>query len=173
MKKILALLVALSLCLLPALAESEIRNVNWSDIEQSVAANGIEGSFWTLNDVAIQFWVPTMLQQVESDQEDVLCRFETADNSATVLVQYLKGAEGASVADLAATLSEGEEAAEIEQCLLNGFGALLYKVPAADSQCVAIATDSGDFIQFVFHPLSDETFHQLAQIMAASIMPEN
>lgn len=174
MNRFTALVVALILALLPAmaLAEAPVQEINWSDIEASVAESGIEGEFWTLNAVAVQYWIPTVFQEVENEDESILVQYSTADKTATIGIQYLEGVEGASVADLAETFQADSTFAEVELCKLNGIDAVLYKLPASDAQGVCIATDSGNFVQFVFAPISDEGFHSIAQIVAASIMPE-
>jgi len=173
MKKLLATLIALALLLaLPCALAEEIPAINWSDVEG--AAAGIDGEWYVFDDIALQFWVPNVFQDLDltdEDGEEVLAKFEMPDGSAGIYAQYLNGNEGLTMEDTIATL-EANGATEIERCLLNGLDAVSFSVPDVDAGYVIFITQSGNYVQFIFTPVSDEGFASVAQLVTASIMPE-
>ena len=169
MKKFLAILMAL--CLLGACALAEPAEVKWADVAESVAASGIEGDIYPISDLGVSMFIPTVLQEVELTEEDVqngyLAYLATEDQSAAVAVMYAN-LEGASLEDYAAVLPE-VGATEVEYCVINGIPAVSYEMPENDTVNVAMTTDTGYGIEFVFSPASDEGFKTIAAIMTASI----
>lgn len=173
MKKILATLVTLALLLaLPCALAEEVPAINWEDV--NIEETGIEGSWYTLNAVAVQFWVPDIFENAditEDDDESVLAKFILPDESAAIYAQYVSGYEGATMEDVIASIQESG-ATDIERCTLNGLDAVSYSIPDVDAVYVAFVTESGNFVQFIFTPVSDEGFEAVAQLVTASIMPE-
>ena len=126
MKKTVSLLLALFLLLLPTLsfAEEGMKNVKWSQIEQSVKDNGIEGEFRTLSDVSLKFWIPSFMQETPSEREDVLAQF-TMQNAAAVVVQRMPAeAEGETLESLAEEFKQNSDASEVELAVVNDLPAL-------------------------------------------------
>ena len=173
MKKILATLIALTLLLaLPCALAETIPAINWSDVES--AAEGIEGSWYTFDDVAVQFWIPDIFQNQDitgDDAEELIGKFELADGSAGIYAQYLKGYDGATMDETIPTI-QANGATEIERCTLNGLDAVSFSIPDVDAVYVVFVTERGNYVQFIFTPLSDEGFASVAQLVTASIMPE-
>ena len=173
MKKLLATLVTLALLLaLPCALAEEIPAINWEDVEEY--ANEIEGSWYTFDDLALQFWIPDIFENkdfTEEDSEDLLAKFELADDSAFIYAQYLEGNEGMTMEEAIERL-ETNGATEIERCTLNGLDAVSFTHPDADAVYVMFVTERGNFAQFLFAPISDEGFAAVAQLVTASIMAE-
>ena len=169
MKKILAIVMAL--CLLGACALAEATEVKWADFAEAVAANGIEGDIYPISDLGVSMFIPNVFQEVELSEEDVqngyLCYLTTEDQSAAVAVMYAN-LGSASLEDYAATLPE-VGATDIDNCVINGIPAVSYQMPENDTVNVAMLTDTGYGIEFVFSPASDEGFQTVAAIMTASI----
>jgi hypothetical protein len=174
MRKILATLLTLALLLaLPCALAETVPAINWSDVEG--AAADIEGSWYTFDDVAIQFWIPDVFQNLdltEEDGEELIAKFEVADGSAGIYAQYLKGYDGATMDETIPTL-QANGATEIERCNLNGLDAVSFSVPDVDAVYVVFVTERGNYVQFIFTPASDEGFASVAQLVTASIMPES
>ena len=172
MKKILAILMAL--CLMAVCAMAEANEVNWADVEPSVAEAGIEGNLVSVSDLGVKMFVPTIFQEVELTEDDVnngyICYLTTEDGSAKVAVMYAN-LEGASLEDYMAALPE-VGATEVEMGVINGIPVVTYKMPENDTLNVAMLTDAGYGIEFLFAPASDEGFQSVAAIMSASIQPE-
>ena len=173
MKKTLATLIALSLLLVccAALAES-VPAINWEDVEDT--ADGIEGSWYVFDDLALEFWVPDIFEDTditEDDDETMIARFQMPDGSATIYGQYIEGYDGATMEDAIANL-ESNGAEDIERCTLNGLDAVSYSIPDTDAVFVAFVTESGNYVQFIFTPASDEGFAAVAQLVTASFMAE-
>ena len=173
MKKFLAALIALAMLIaLPCALAEEIPAINWEDVEP--ATEGIEGSWYTFNAVAMQVWVPDVLENTELTEEDddsVIAKFMTADQSAAIVVQYIEGEEGKTMDEVVTEL-EDSGATEIDRCLVNGLDAVSYSIPDVDAAYVTLLTESGNYVQFVMTPVSDEGFQSVAQLVSASIMPE-
>lgn len=173
MKKTLAAVIALAMLIaLPCALAEEVPAINWEDVEP--ATEDIEGSWYTFNAVAMQVWVPDVLENVELTEEDddsVIAKFMTADESAAIIVQYIEGEEGKTMDEVIPEL-EASGATEIDRCLLNGLDAVSYSIPDVDAAYVTLLTESGNYVQFVMTPVSDEGFQSVAQLVSASIMPE-
>ena len=170
MKKIFAILMALCLLVSCAMAEE----INWADIEGTVAESGIEGDFASISDIGVKMFIPSVFNDIELSEEDVangyLCYLTTDDESGTVAVMYAD-VNGMSLEDYAASLPD-VGATEVELGTLNGIPVVTYEVPENDTMNIAMMTDTGNAIEFVFNPASDEGFKSVATIIAASIQPE-
>lgn len=172
MKKLSAAVLALCLLFSAALAESPVV-VNWADtFEPAIAAANVEGQFWTLNQVAVKFWLPAMLQSVELSDEDVangyLAYFADEKGEAAVAVTYAN-AEGASVEEYADYLKTADGVAEVELCVVNGLPAVTYKMPGNDSVNITFATQAGYLLEITMAPLSVENADMVWGAVAASI----
>lgn len=178
MKKIIAVIMALTLAvMLPTLALAETVEINWTDVEPEVTAAGLEGDFYALNAVALKLWIPSVLVYqedsvgAESDESGTIAMWTTEDDQYGVVVQYLEGTEGLDMDALVAGIEE-EGAKDIERCILNGLDAVSYTLEDADANFVAFVTESGNVLQFIFAPASDEDFAAVAMLISASIQPE-
>ena len=172
MKKILATILTLTLLLMSCAFAEEIPAVNWEDAES--AAADIEGTWYVFNDIALEYWVPNIFENLdltEEDGEEMLAKHELPDGSAGIYAQYLTGYDGATMDETVATL-EANGATEIERCTLNGLDAVSFSVPDVDAVYVVFVTQSGNYVQFIFTPASDEGFAAVAQLVTASIRPE-
>ena len=172
MKKTLAAILALTLLLMSCAFAEEIPAINWEDVE--AAAAEIEGSWYTFEDVALQFWVPDIfenLEPTEDDPNEMIGKFEVSDGSAGIYAQYLEGYDGLTMEDAISNL-EANGATEIERCTLNGMDAASFSIPNVDAVYVVFITQKGNYVQFIFTPVSDEGFASVAQLVTASIMPE-
>ena len=173
MKKILATLVALVLLLaLPCALAEQVPDINWEDAEDAAAE--IPGSWYTFEDVALQFWIPDVfenLELTENDPDEMIGKFEVSDGSAGIYAQYLDGYDGLTIDDAVSQL-EANGATEIERCTLNGLDAVSFSIPDVDAVYVMFITQSDNYVQFIFTPISDEGFAGVAQLVTASIMPE-
>ena len=173
MKKFVSILISLAMLLaLPCALAEEVPAINWEDAD--IESSGIEGSFYTFDEVALMVWVPDVfenLEVTEEDDETMIGKFEIADGSAGIYVQYIEGYENASMEDLISGLEAGG-AVDIERCTLNGLDAISYSLPDYDAVYVALMTDAGNCVQFVMMPVSDEGFEAIAMLVTASIQPE-
>lgn len=173
MKKLIASIVTLAMLLaLPCALAEQVPAINWADV--NIEDSGIEGSWYTLNAVAVQFWVPDVFENrdiTEDDDETMIAKFMLPDESAAIYAQYIEGYEGATMENVIAGIEESG-GKEIERCTLNGLDAVSYSIPDVDAAYVVFVTESGNFVQFIFTPVSDEGFASVAQLVTASIMPE-
>ena len=129
MKKILATLITLAMLMaLPCALGEEIPAINWEDV--NIEETGIEGSWYVLNDVAVQYWAPDIFENrdiTEDDDETMVGKLVLPDDSAAIYCQYIEGFEGATMEELIAGIEEGG-AEDIERCTLNGLDAVSYSM---------------------------------------------
>ena len=172
MKKLIATLLTLAMLLaVPCALAEQVPAINWEDVEAQAAE--IEGSWYTFDDVAVELWVPDVFENLvvgEDDDETMIGKFEISDGSAGIYVAYIPG-EVESIDQAIETL-EANGAKEIERCTLNGLDAVSYSMDGVDAQYVAFITESGNYLQFVFTPVSDEGLQAVAMLVTASIRPE-
>ena len=172
MKKFFATILTLTLLLMSCALAEQVPAINWSDAES--AAADIDGTWYVFNDIALEYWVPDIFENkdlTEADGEEMLAKHEVADGSAGIYAQYLTGYDGATMDETVATL-QANGATEIERCTLNGLDAVSFRVPDVDAVYVVFVTQSGNYVQFIFTPISDEGFAAVAQLVTASIRPE-
>ncbi len=167
MKKLLALVLTLSLVLFAAAALAA--EINWSDVEAQVSE--IEASFVAVEQVGVKIWVPSVLKAQELTAEDIeddcIAYYETDDGTAAFEIDYFD-AEGQSLQEYAASIAE-EGAASIEDVVINGLSGISYDYQDDDESVIAFETEAGKIIEFAFSPMSDEGFASVATLMAASI----
>ena len=111
------------------------------------------------------------LEPTEDDPAEMIGKFEVSDGSAGIYAQYLDGYDGLTIDDAVSQL-EANGATEIERCTLNGLDAASFSIPDVDAGYLIFITQSGNYVQFIFTPVSDEGFASVAQLVTASIMPE-
>ncbi len=151
--------------------------VNWSDVEGTVEAAGLEGQFVELTNTGLMMWLPTVFQAEEVPEElaamGMQCGFQTADGSAQIAVSLYQMNEGTGLAEYAAALEAGG-ATEIDFAVLNGlnaFSAKLVDENSIESAIVALEVREDYVAQVIFGPMSDESFAAISLIIVASIQP--
>ena len=156
-------------------SEEEYPELNWEDYEEDVEELEAGMDFASLDDVAMKIWIPSILSEVELDEEDiddgVIAQYAEDGGDAQLAVLYLEGDEDLTLEDLEETLTEND-VTDIEHFVVNGMEALDYVDEEADALYVIFLTDEGDIVEFVFYPASDEGFYSIAQFMTASIQAE-
>ncbi len=55
----------------------------------------------------------------------------------------------------------------------HGYDPTSFSIADVDAGYVIFITQSGNYVQFIFTPVSDEGFASVAQLVTASIMPED
>ena len=164
MKKLCALVLALCLlCGCTALAENEI---NWADVEPALEASGIDGDFYTFDQVSVAIFIPNGLEDSELPNDSYIGYFAAEDGSA-VAVQYVN-VEGMTLEAYAEALP-GVGATEIETGTVNGLPCVTYEVPANKSVNIAFTTQAGYILEVVVAPVEDDNAKLAAGIILASI----
>ncbi len=180
MKKIASLFLAtamtLSMVTVPAYAEAEteatLMELDWDETLPETL--GVDGDFYTFDEIAVQMFVPAVMQPVELTEEDVeqgfIGYFATDDESAVASVVYV-GADGETVEEYAEELAAMDDVEDVEMGILNGIECVTYSLPEQDSNSVAFATEAGNLLEFTFAPMSDEGYKSVASLMTLSIQP--
>ncbi len=161
MKKFAILLLVLCLLTAGACAEAA-KEINWSDVEGSIAEAGWGGGFMELEDLGLKVYVPEALKQVES--EDYYAAFTTDEQDFTfvILVEELGYT---TLEDFADAIKDSVE--ELDYETVNGLTGLSYK--SEDAGYMSFITDKGYTISFVFTPIADEDYLAVAAVIVASI----
>ena len=69
MKKLIATLLTLAMLLaVPCALAEQVPAINWEDVE--AATEGIQGSWYTYDDIAMQHWIPDTFQNLDLTDED-------------------------------------------------------------------------------------------------------
>lgn len=171
MKKIVAMLLALALCLSTAFAAE----INWADYADAAAQLDPNAKTWTLNAVNCSLWVPEVLQYVELTDEDIEAGYTaywcTEDGTAALGVQYVD-MDGITLEDYAALLVD-MGVTDVEENTVNGLPCITYSYTdedGASSNVVAFTTDAGYVLEFAF-TAGDEGYEVVSALIAASIQP--
>lgn len=171
MKKIIAVLIALVLCLSTAFAVE----INWTDVADTAASIDPNAQIWTLNAVNCAMWIPEVLQYVELSDEDIeggyIAYWETEDGAAAMGVQYVDK-NGMELADYAAQLAD-MGITDVEENVINGLPCITYSYTTDEgvaANVVAFTTDAGYVLEFAF-TAGDPGYEQISALIAASIQP--
>ena len=175
MKKLLAMLLALVMLFAlsaTAMADEEAAPMplrSWMQARRLIYQNEIEGSFYQVDTLNCDLWVPALLQPVEPP-EYAYCAFATEDGAVSITVNHLS--------------FDGEpELADIEEILpdwgcvsdgvfwINNYYALVYENAEEDSLSALILMEEGDAVEFVFTPVSNEQVYSMASLVLCSIQP--
>ena len=180
MKKLMAVLLVLSLLIGSAAVfaqaetktEDEVVELNWADFEEVIKNENWKGGFFSFDEVAVKFFVPEIFLPVELDdemrEEGYIAYFMSKDESAAIGVQYVDAEMKDADAYIEALKDLG--VTDAEKLTVNGLPAVSYTNPDdEDVICLAMVTEKGYILEFVFSPISDEGFLAVSRIMVASI----
>ena len=183
MKKGLFILLAVIMavfCAANAFAQTEteteaVPEVKWADMESIYGDKLDEGEFYSVSDLGLKMWIPSMLTEQELTDEEIeagdISYLTNEDQTVAVNISYTD-MEGATLDDMVAYFSQEEGYSDVQKVILNGIEAVSLEDTVNDVMLAGIMTDKGYLIQFMFFPRSNEEFRQVASIMATSIQPE-
>ena len=183
MKKMLALLLALVMLLslsaaamadnAPAAGEDENpRTLSWITAWRAIRAEELTGDFYKIGDLDLDLWVPDLLTEQEDIPADCYRLFADSTGNATVRVHRIS-MEGHD------TLEEFEQFVVSQGCVsdglywINGFTALIYENPGADSLSVDIGITDGTAVEFTFTAVSNEDMYSLSSLILSTIQPHD
>lgn len=152
--------------------ETAVKEINWSDVAEAVEKSGIEGAFCDISDIGLMMWIPAVMNDMELTEEDMadgmVAFLATDDGDGIVVVNYMD-LEGATLDEGYEGLLEDPSYTDVDMGVINGLKALSYTVPESNMLGISFEDEDGYMAQFLFYPISDEGFAQVASIMAASI----
>lgn len=164
MKKRLALLLAVvmaifSLGMVSFAKGNNVTEMSWSDGEQAVKESGIKGSFVTLDEIDIKFWVPNDYKPVkitaEEKEEGYIAYYENSKTKGVVSVMYVD-LNGMSLEEYKKELKGMSDVTEVEDCIINDIKCVGYRMPEQDSLCLFYTTQKGYGLEFTFAPVTDD-----------------
>ncbi|MBR2601757.1 MAG: hypothetical protein IKE08_03580 [Clostridia bacterium] len=176
MKKLIAILISLCLMLAAAgaFAETATTEMSWETVEPLLETYGLEGDFETIDEVAIQIWIPSSMTRSELTQEDVdkgfIAHFLDEDQTAQVSVVYVD-VDGTTLEEYEKMLPD-YGVSDIEELVINDIPALSYTVEETDSVTIAFETEGGYILEITMAPKSAEGADIAWYIVASSIMEE-
>ena len=190
MKKILYILLAMSLLLngTIALAENagvveaeteteeaaadEIPSLRWEDTEYVVDLLGAEGGFYRYDDYNFRLWVPDVLEQVTLTEEQIekgwLDVYSDESETYGIVVEYSQVGENMDFESFKAFVDSQVEGSVVQN--LNDFTALVYK---QSEDVISVAIEGGEpgyFLTITYNGMANQAFMNLAGISIASIM---
>lgn len=178
MKKILIIVLALCLFVIPAMAQTQDNPTvaNWEDLEEDFIATGYSGTFYTLNDYGIQLLIPGGLEPVELTDEQLedgfVALFGTDDGSVYIPVTFrdLECETLPEVAEMALTGHEERQFGGFYK--INGLDAILLYDGGTDHLIVVIPTSlDSHYLQVSITPISNEEINSLSGFIIGSIQP--
>lgn len=164
MKKLFALVLALCLlCGCTALADNEI---TWEQVEPLLEEKGINGDFYTFEQIAVAIFIPEGMQEAELPDDTYIGYFTAADGSA-LAVQYVN-VEGMTLEAYTELLPQAG-ATEIETGTVNGLPCVSYEIPERQTIGVAFTTEAGYVLEVTCGPVASEDDKAGASVIMASI----
>ncbi len=178
MKKMITLLLALALALVPGAAMTyadeetsgplEPITVSWLEVAPEVEAMGLPGEFYTLNGLQVCFWVPSTLKPVELettwDETGYLAAFKTESDRGFFVSFYELPVDGV---EAFAALVDKVGAKEGQALVVNGLSA--YSFELEEMLHVSFLVTDGYILSFDFYPAWDYVFSAVARIIVASV----
>lgn len=170
MKKLIALLMLVCIALMPAaLAET----ITWEEVGgAAVESNGLEGDFYSLEDMGLLIWLPSSLSEMEISEEDAAngryALYMDQENGAYVAI------DAVHVDDM--TLDQALENAtangmtEPEIVNINGIDAVTYADPANNLGAIVLVDTNSNMIIFSFSPIDSDEAKLAYGIIGSSIM---
>ena len=170
MKKLVAIILTLMLCVGVAFADETSVEINWADLEEEGAETIALGDFVAFDEIALKMWVPSVFEAVELSDDDkaqgYIGYYLAADGSAITAMYFNAGVS---------TLEEYKElvaqsgATDMEDVIVNGIPAIDYTITESDTVCLCIADDAGNIFAVSGAPVSDEGMSALLIFVMASV----
>lgn len=175
MKKLIALFVALVMCLSVASAafaeELEVITMTWDEMEPLISEAGLEGDFYKLGGVDVLVWVPNTFALLELTDEEIEDNF---------IAHFYEGATGnyivVTLTENGLTFEEGmEKLAEMgfedmEEIVVNDMHTLTYYYTSDEGSARVSSAlfSSGYTLEFTFG-IEDEAFQENFVYILSSI----
>lgn len=183
MKKIIALLTALVLCLSLAVnafaaADVETIIVEWAELEAIAEDMGFSGEFYTVLDGALLFWIPDELELIDApeDGNDYLGYFMNQDSSYGCFIAITEPNDGLdfdAYLNAMADTAEENNLSMLQIAVINGLATVAFTTCDENGEeavdAVSIVLDDGSVMTFLFPAAVSTEYRQLTSIIAGSI----
>ena len=159
-------ILCLALCLMLG-ASAMADDLVWEGDVEAAANAKYEGQFVAFDEIAVKVWMPVDFQAVELSDDDkasgYIGYFAKGEEGAFAIV-YID-AEGMTLDEYQAKLSEDAEVSDLEPGTVNGLPCLTYKSNGTGS--MAFATQMGYILEISYGPIGDETPEVVALVFAS------
>ncbi len=184
MKKVLFVLLALCLFVVPVMAQESPDNpvvTNWEgDLEDSFIEKEYAGKFYLFADYGLQFLVPSdpvPFEPQDLTEEDaehgVFAVFMTADEKNQILASFLNyGVETLEEVAMIEKENRGDNMKFGGYYQFNGLNAILFMDTNSDVLVAVISTTAeGQYIKIALSSISDENVNAVSGYIMGSIQP--
>lgn len=173
MKKLFALVLMLCLLCTAAIAE-DASTMNWTDIEPTLAAQGLTGEFVVFDQLGLKVWLPEGLNAVEVSEADAaagrLALFTDAENTAYLAVDAMN-VEGMTLDQYYENAKATEGLSDVEMVTVNDLNAVVYKSESANFWSASLVDTNSNIINFVMGPASEDGSQIVFSVILASLQP--
>ena len=178
MKKIILVLFALCLFVIPAMAQTpdNPQVMTWEELEESFVEKGGSGSFYNFAKLGFSVMIPDGLEQMELSDESIENGFvdlfaNQEDTSMRVLV-IVRDLGVTSLEELAQAVVDNMNAQVAGFYNINGFDAIIfYDTDNNEIVCVIPTNAESTFIQIAVQPADNETMNALSGYIFGSLRP--
>jgi len=166
MKKLFALMLAL--CLMLCSAALADNSITWEEVAPTLEGAGIEGQFYTFEQIAVKIWIPNGMSATELPNENYIGYFAAEDGDA-VAVMYAD-VEIKNLDDYAVFVAENG-GANVETGTVNGLPCITYEFTSDAGLCqvCSFTTEAGYILEVAVGPLPDDNAKMGAGFVLASI----
>ena len=178
MKKMLFVLLALCLFVVPAMAQTQDNPevINWEDLEEALEKSPYGGRIFNNEFLGISYFVPNGLNQVELTEEQNNDGIMDAyvDETGTIQELFiLRQMPFSTLEEFADFVSENsKESKVLGYYKINGFDALMIVNGETEEMITVInTTTEGYFIQVSLKPMSQESVNAISGFVFGSITP--
>ena len=172
MKKMIALLALLCVAVMPFAVMAETV-ITWDDVSAVIEASGLEGGFYTMEELGLAIWLPDGLNAVELSEEEIAegYLYVLTDDEETCLITVDAVNEEGMTLDgvLEAAIAEGMFEPEIVN--INGLSAVSYKDEANNAGCIVLVDTNCNVITFTLMPIEGEEAELAFAVIMSSLMP--
>ena len=178
MKKIILVLFALCLFVIPAMAQTpdNPQVMTWEELEESFVEKGGSGTFYNIIDLGLTIMIPDGLDEMElsdeSKENGYFALFANQEDTSMRVLVIERPLGVSTLEEVAQLVIDNMNAQLAGFYTINGFDALIF----ADEEnkevvCVIPTTVEGSFIQVAVQPTDNETMNALSGYIFGSLKP--
>jgi len=180
MKKVLFVLLALCLFVVPVMAQETPDDpvvLNWDELADQYVEAGFSGTLYAFNDLGIRLLIPEGYEQQELSEESIENGIEgafvTEDGEKQIIISLRDlGVETLEEVALLAKDSFGEDFHYGGYYKLNGLNSIMFMNSDTEELTVAVSTTEPNyFIQVSIRPMTDEDVNAQSGYIIGSIQP--
>lgn len=152
--------------------DSDIPELTWTqEVEDYLEEEGMEGYFYTFDEVDAMMWIPNFLEPVtltSADREGgYIAYFTDQDWSTQIGVQYIY--VDMTLDAYHELIQDLPQVDTVQDFIINGIPFIGYRIPDNDVMVLSTVTSAGYAMEFSFFPISSEDFLDYLEVIGTSI----